>query len=159
MKITVKQLKQLIREQVEEMTGGDEGAAEEMMDMIKQSIQSKREKLLDLFASEPDLANEVIALAKKSSLNESEEENLVHQMAAVGGGIAGMLVNEISAMIQDPSLIPWTRLRALQLNDRLMMDGSEIKAAIIGAAVAALASVAVHAVKRARKPVKPTRKR
>lgn len=159
MKITVKQLKQLIREQVEELSGGGDGAAEEMMDMIRQSIEAKREKLLDLFASNPELADEVIALGKKASLNENdrERENLVHTMAAIGGAAAGAVVNEISALIHDPSLIPWTELRELQLQDRLFMDGSEIKAAIIGAAVATLASIAVHAVKRAGQPAKRSR--
>lgn len=154
MRITESQLRRIIRQEVralKEVSGTTDGASE-IETIVGDAVAARSEDILDVFMQNPDLADQVLALARQGGLREasfSTEQDLIQLGAASIGGVAvATTVNEIMAMINDPNLIPWTKLRALQLDDRLMMDGSALKAAALGAALGALASIAVSAKRR-----------
>ena len=155
MRITESQLRRIIRQEVRALreASGVSGGASEIAAVVGDAIDTRYEDILDAFMQNPDLADQVLALARQGGLREamaySTEQDLTQLgMASIAGATAGSVVNELMAIIGDPNLIPWTQLRALQLNDRLVMDGSAFKSMAIGAAIGALASIAVSAKRR-----------
>jgi len=163
MKITATQLRRIIKEEVESVVGESE-VQSELDAASAQWVEDNYDALLDIFSQDPQLADKVIAAG--SGMNESYVSDLgrgvgdyykglkkgrTFPVAAGVGAVTGGLTAEIMAMIKDPSLIPFTRLRELMLDDRVTMDGSMFKAMAAGILAGHLADVAMHAKKFADK--------
>jgi len=128
-------------------------------------VEQNRDELVAMLADNPELADKIVAAGKgkvaesyvgdlgRGVVDSYKKAAAGHFGGAVGalglGGAGGYLTAEIMAMMKDPSLIPFTMLRELQLDDKIAMDGSALQAMAVGALVGHLVGVAMDAKKYA----------
>jgi len=155
MKIRISQLRRIIAEEVRRVVAdGDDSA--ELEASAGDWVEDNYDDILARLKSDPKLTAAILAAA---GINESYVGGLARgvadyykggisatkNVAAVTGGAGGVLAAGIMAMVNDPSLIPWTELRSLQLDDKIIMDGSAFKGMVVGALLGHLVDVAKHA--------------
>jgi hypothetical protein len=161
MKIAVSQLRRIIAEEVRRVVAEGDVSAE-LYASAGDWVEDNYDDILAKLQADPKLTAAILAAA---GINESYVGGLARGVADyyTGGALAnkttallpqaglagGYLAAEIMAIVKDPSLIPWTELRDLQLADKITMDGSAAKAMIVGALIAHLADVAMYAKKHA----------
>ena len=164
MKIRVSQLRRIIAEEVRRVVAEGDVSAE-LEASAGDWVEDNYDDILARLQDDPKLTNAILAAA---GINESYVGGLARGVAdyytggankayraantmglPAGGVAAGYLAAEIMAIVEDPSLIPWTKLRDLQLADKITMDGSAAKAMIVGALIGHLADVAMYAKKHA----------
>lgn len=172
MRLTVSQLRRIIKEEVSRAMGAaptgvpeDYEVAEELDVAAADWVEQNRDELVAMLADNPELADKIVAAGKgkvaesyvgdlgRGVVDSYKKAAAGHFGGAVGalglGGAGGYLTAEIMAMMKDPSLIPFTMLRELQLDDKITMDGSALKAMAVGALVGHLVGVAMDAKKYA----------
>lgn len=160
MKITISQLRKIIAEEVRRVAEGDAVASvtAELQDTAGDWVEDNYDAILTKLQSNPKLVDAILMAA---GVNESYAGDLARgvgdyykggvtamkNVAALGGATTGYLGAAVMAMVNDPSLIPWTELRELQLDDKITMDGSALKGIVVGALLGHLVDVARHAKK------------
>lgn len=159
MRIKVGQLRQIIREVAEETADGTAAAAEDLEATAGDWVADNYDEILAKLQSDPKLTDAILAAAgvKESYVGDlakgvgdyykggAVRGNINPTLIPGGGAALGYLGAEIMALVKDPSLMPWTTLRSLQLDDKITMDGSAGKAMIVGALLGHLVDVARHA--------------
>ena len=160
MKITVSQLRRIIAEEVRRVVAEGDVSAE-LEASAGDWVEDNYDDILAKLKADPKLTAAILAAA---GINESYVGGLARGVKdyytggankayraakTIGmpsvGAAGGYAAASIMAMVKDPSLVPWTRLKDLQLDDKIMMDGSAGKAMIVGALLAHLVDVAMHA--------------
>lgn len=159
MKLTATMLRKIIAEEVRRVVAeGDDvaSATAELQDTAGDWVEDNYDAILAKLQANPKLADAILASA---GVNESYAGDLARgvgdyykggvtamkNVAAVGGATTGYLGAAVMAMVNDPKLIPWTELRELQLDDKIIMDGSALKGIVVGALLGHLVDVARHA--------------
>jgi len=183
MRIKVGQLRQIIREVAEEL---GEAAEPEALKPVAAKVLAANKSDLEASAgdwvadnydailaklqADPKLAAAILAAG---GVNESYVGDLAAGVGdyykgggdilkhggSIMGTAGGYLGAAVMAMVNDPSLIPWTELRELQLDDKIVMDGTALKGAVVGALLGHLVDVARHAKKFADRSAAATRPR
>ena len=154
MKITARMLRKIIAEEVSRVVAEGDASAE-LEASAGDWVADNYDEILAKLQSNPKLADAILASA---GVNESYVGDLATGVGnyykgksrggaagiagATLGSAGGYLAAGIMAMVNDPKLIPWTELRELQLDDKIIMDGSAIKGIVVGALLGHLVDVA-----------------
>ena len=157
MKLTATMLRKIIAEEVNRVVV-ENAAVAELEASAGDWVEDNYDAILAKLQSNPKLTDAILAAA---GVNESYGGDLARGVGdyykgagdilkhggSIMGTAGGYLGAAVMAMVNDPSLIPWTELRELQLDDKIMMDGTALKGAVVGALLGHLVDVARHAKK------------
>lgn len=157
MKLTATMLRKIIAEEVNRVVV-ENAAAAELEASAGDWVEDNYDAILAKLQSNPKLVDAILSAA---GVNESYGGDLARGVGdyykgagdilkhggSIMGTAGGYLGAAVMAMVNDPSLIPWTELRELQLDDKIVMDGTALKGAVVGALLGHLVDVARHAKK------------